>query len=259
MKNFVRRSILSMLLLLPFVAQGVMAQFSTGDVIHLVNRSSSKAAAANSAGKVVGVTSDKTDYLQLWYVESGGSSPGSTCVLRNLGNGKYLRGTNDSSVQWETVDSKDKGTTYPNYDGDGDGDSETWIFTTNLKSCNNDGYFTLAAESTDCGTWYYDKLHYDALTGRCVSWLGKDGSSGSWVTVDASWWSVETVSGIDVNDRWNQIDNFNSIVSKKAEYQGYLNTLFADVLCTQLNSAYDTQPELTASSAYQKLPAKSWP
>ena len=256
MKNFVRRSILSMLLLLPFVAQGVMAQFSTGDVIHLVNRSSSKAAAANSAGKVVGVTSDKTDYLQLWYVESGSSSSGKTCVLRNLGNGKYLRGTNDSSVQWETVDSKDKGYSESYYDGDGDGDSETWIFTTNLKSCNNDGYFTLAAESTDCGTWYYDKLHYEALTGRCVSWLGKDGSSGSWVTVDASWWSVETVSGIDVNARWNEINNFNSIVYKKDEYQGYLNTLFADVLCTQLKSDYDTQPELTASSAYQNLPVE---
>lgn len=250
MKNFVRRSILSMLLLLPFVAQGVMAQFSTGSVVHLVNRSSSKAAAANSVGKVVGVTSDKTDYLQLWYVESGGS----TCVLRNLGNGKYLRGTNDSSVQWETVDTK--GTTTSKYDGNDDGVSETWTFTTSLKVCSNDGYFTLAAESTSCTNWYYDKLHYDTNTGACVSWLGADGTSGSWVIVNASWWSVETVSGIDVQAQWDKINNLNSVTSMTSTYQGYLNTLFANTQCTQLNSAYQTQAALEASSAYKSLPVE---
>ncbi|MBO5133678.1 MAG: M60 family metallopeptidase [Bacteroidaceae bacterium] len=252
MKNFVRRFLFSVLLLLPFVAQGVMAQFSTGNVIHFVNRSSGKAVSANSGGKVVGATADKTDYMQLWYVESGGS----TCVLRNLGNGKYLRGTNDSSVQWETVASK--GTSTSTYDGDGDGDSETWTFTTSLKVCSSDGYFTLAAdpdsETTECADWYYDKLHYSANDGTCVSWLGADGSSGSWVTVPASWWTVETVSGIDVQAQWNKIKTFANVVNNKNTYQNLLDNLFTNSQCTTLKSEFQEEADLVDSDPYQQLP-----
>ncbi len=248
MKKNVQRIFSLVLLLLTFAVEGAMAQFSTGNVVHFTNRASGKAVAATSTNAVAGVTPDKTDYQQLWYVETGGS----TVVLRNLGNGRYLQGNSDSSTQWQTVTSKDSYTSSNDTNGDGKKD----VFTTSLKVCQNDSYFTLAAETTAYNDYDYDKLHYESLTGKCVSWLGAGDGNGGWGIIDASWWNVETVSGINVNDRWNQINNFNSIVSKKAEYQGYLNTIFADVLCTQLRPEYDSQSELTTSSAYQKLPAE---
>ena len=240
---------LFVLLLMTFAAEGAMAQFSTGNVVHFTNRASGKAMVATSSNGVAGVTPDKSDYLQLWYVETGGT----TVVLRNLGNGRYLQGNSDSSTQWQTVTSKGSYTSSNDTNGDGKKD----VFTTSLLLCSNDSYFTLAAETTSWLDYDYDKLHYESLTGKCVSWLGgSEVSQNTWDILPASWWTVETVGGINVNDRWNQIDNFNNIVSKKSEYQGYLNTLFADVLCTQLKPAYDTQAELTASSAYQNLPAE---
>ena len=240
---------LFVLLLMTFAAEGAMAQFSTGNVVHFTNRASGKAMAATSSNGVAGVTPDKSDYLQLWYVETGGT----TVVLRNLGNGRYLQGNSDSSTQWQTVTSKGSYSSSNDTNGDGVKDK----FTTSLLLCSNSSYFTLAAETTSWLDYDYDKLHYESLTGKCVSWLGgSEVSQNTWDILPASWWTVETVGGINVNDRWNQINNFNNIVSKQSEYQGYLNTLFADVLCTQLKPAYDTQGELTASSAYQNLPAE---
>lgn len=240
---------LFVLLLMTFAAEGAMAQFSTGNVVHFTNRASGKAMAATSSNGVAGVTPDKSDYLQLWYVETGGT----TVVLRNLGNGRYLQGNSDSSTQWQTVTSKGSYTSSNDTNDDGKKD----VFTTSLLLCSNSSYFTLAAETTSWLDYDYDKLHYESLTGKCVSWLGgSEVSQNTWDILPASWWTVETVGGINVNDRWNQINNFNSIVSKKDDYQGYLNTLFEDVLCTQLKSAYNTQDKLTTSSAYQKLPAE---
>ena len=249
MKKNVQRMFLFVLLLMTFAAEGAMAQFSTGNVVHFKNRASGKAMAATSSNGVAGVTPDKSDYLQLWYVEEGGT----TVVLRNLGNGRYLQGNSDSSTQWQTVTSQGSYSSSNDTNGDGVKDK----FTTSLLLCSNSSYFTLAAETTSWLDYDYDKLHYESLTGKCVSWLGgSEVSQNTWDILPASWWTVETVGGINVNDRWNQINNFNNIVSKQSEYQGYLNTLFADVLCTQLKPAYDTQGELTASSAYKNLPAE---
>ena len=248
MKNFVQRTLLFVLLLLPFAVQTASAQFSTGSVVHFKNKASGKAMAATSSNAVAGVTPDKTDYMQLWYVDTGGN----TVTLRNLGNGRYLQGNSDSSTQWQTVTSKGNYTSSNDTNGDGKKD----VFTTSLQVCTNGGYFTLAAETTAYNDYDYDKLHYESLTGKCVSWLGAGDGAGGWAIIDASWWTVENVTGIDVQGRWNEINNFNDIVNRRDDYQGYLNTLFSDVLCTQLKPAYDTQGELTASLAYQKLPAE---
>ena len=248
MKNFVQRTLLFVLLLLPFAVQTALAQFNAGSVVHLKNKASGKAMAATSSNAVAGIAPDKTDYMQLWYVDTGGN----TVVLRNLGNGRYLQGNSDSSTQWQTVNSKGSSTSSNDSNGDGKKD----VFTTNLQVCTNGGYFTLAAETTAYNDYDYDKLHYESLTGKCVSWLGAGDGAGGWAVIDASWWTVENVTGIDVEGRWNEITNFNNIVNRRDDYQGYLNTLFSDVLCTQLRSDYNTQAKLTGSSAYQNLPAE---
>ena len=116
--NF-KRYISALILLLAFacVPQVTVAQFSQGTVVRLVNRSTGKAAASNAM--LVGCTERNTaDYSQLWYVESRSYNAipiGYKVRLRNLGNGHYLQGNNNSSTPWRTV--KSTGTYTENYDG----------------------------------------------------------------------------------------------------------------------------------------------
>ena len=227
------------LLCVPQIAD---AQFSQGTVVRLVNRSTGKAAAANAM--LVGCTDrNSADYSQLWYVESRSYNAipiGYKVRLRNLGNGHYLQGNNNSSTPWRLV--KSSGTYTENYDG------QSTKFTTELWEASRDGYYTLGAENKSTGNtdYYYDKLHSNA-EGSCVSWMG---------AADASLWSIELVSGVDVQGQWNKLAEFENMANRKGEFQGYLNTLFTDELCTELRSAYRTQSALLASSAYQALPAE---
>ena len=216
------------------------AQFSKGTVIQLVNKNTGKAAAAN-ASRVSCVDRNSADYSQLWYVESRSYNAipiGYKVRLRNLSNGHYLQGNNNSSVLWSTV--KNTGTYTEWYDG------KDTQFTTELWEAERDGYYTLGVDNKKTGDtdYYYDKLHCDA-SGTCVSWMG---------SADASLWSIEVVSGVDVQAQWNKFAEFENMANRKDEFQGYLNTLFTDNLCTELRSAYKSQSALVASSAYQALP-----
>ena len=229
-----------LLLSLLCMPQQVFAQFTKGTVVQLVNRSTGKAAASN-ASLVSCTDRNSADYSQLWYVEEryyNAIPVGYKVRLRNLGNGRYLQGNNNSSTPWGTV--KNAGS----YTGSHDGEST--YFTTDLWECSRDGYYTLGAENKKTGNtdYYYDKLHSNA-EGSCVSWMG---------SADASLWSIELVSGVDVQAQWNKLADFENMVNRKDEFHGYLNTLFTDNLCTELRSAYKSQSALLASSAYQALP-----
>ena len=232
----------ALLLAVTFSWQQAVAQFTKGTVIQLVNKSNGKAAAANAM--LVGCTDrNSADYSQLWYVEEryyNAVPIGYKVRLRNLGNGRYLQGNNNSSTPWGTVKSSGS------YTGSHDGEST--YFTTDLWECSRDGYYTLGAENKKTGNtdYYYDKLHSNA-DGSCVSWMG---------SADASLWSIELVSGVDVQAQWNRLAEFENMANRKDEFQGYLNTLFTDDLCTELRSAYKSQSALSASSAYQALPAE---
>lgn len=232
----------ALLLAVTFSWQQAVAQFSKGTVVQLVNRSTGKAAAAN-ASLVSCTDRNSADYSQLWYVEDryyNAIPAGYKVRLRNLGNGRYLQGNNNSSTPWGTVKSSGS------YTGSHDGEST--YFTTDLWECSRDGYYTLGAENKKTGNtdYYYDKLHSSA-EGSCVSWMG---------SADASLWSIELVSGVNVQAQWNKLAEFENMANRKDEFQGYLNTLFTDNLCTELRSAYKTQSALLASSAYQALPAE---
>ena len=218
------------------------AQFSKGTLVRLVNKSTGKVAAANAM--LVGCADRVAmDYSQLWYVEEryyNAIPAGYKVRLRNLGNGHYLQGNNNSSTPWRMA--KSAGTYTQDYDG------ESTKFTTDLWEASRDGYYTLGAENKSTGNsdYYYDKLHSNA-EGSCVSWMG---------AADASLWSIELVSGVDVQGQWNKLAEFENMVNRKDELQGYLNTLFTDNLCTELRSTYKSQSALLASSAYQALPAE---
>lgn len=240
----VKKCLVAVILFLAFVCvpQQAGAQFSKGTVIRLVNKSSGKVAKAN-ASLVSCADRDNADYSQLWYVESRAYNAlpiGYKVRLRNLSNGRYMQGNNNSSTPWRTV--KSSGTYTEKYDG------ENTTFTTELWEASRDGYYTLGAENKKTGNtdYYYDKLHSSA-EGSCVSWMG---------SADASLWTIELVSGVDVQAQWDKVAEFENMVNRKDEIQGYLSTLFTDNLCTELRSAYKSQSALQASSAYQALPAE---
>ena len=224
------------------VPQMADAQFSQGTVVQLVNKTTGKAAAANAM--LVGCADrNAADYSQLWYVESRSYNAipiGYKVRLRNLGNGHYLQGNNNSSTPWRMV--KSAGSYTEQYDG------QSTRFTTELWEASRDGYYTLGAENKSTGNtdYYYDKLHSNT-EGSCVSWMG---------AADASLWSIELVSGVDVQAQWNKLADFENMANRKSEFQGYLNTLFTDELCTELRSVYKSQSALLASSAYQALPTE---
>ena len=138
-------SALWVLLVMSCLPQSVAAQFSQGTVVRLVNRSTGKAAAANAM--LVGCTERNTaDYSQLWYVDSRSYNAipiGYKVRLRNLGNGHYLQGNNNSSTPWRTV--KSAGSYTENYDG------QSTRFTTELWEASRDGYYTLGAENQKTG------------------------------------------------------------------------------------------------------------
>ena len=241
--NFKRYfTVLFLMVMFACVPHTVVAQFSKGTVVRLVNRCTGKVAAANAM--LVGCTDrDAADYSQLWYVDSRSYNAipiGYKVRLRNLGNGHYLQGNNNSSTPWRTV--KSAGSYTENYDG------QSTRFTTELWEASRDGYYTLGAENQKTGNsdYYYDKMHSNA-EGTCVSWMG---------AADASLWTIELVSGIDVQAQWNKLAEFENMANRKDEFQGYLSTLFTDDLCTELRSAYKSQSALLASSAYQALPAE---
>lgn len=234
-----RLSLIAVLFSLFVFAQQVQAQFTKGTVIRLVNKYTGLPAAANSTA-VNCVPRNDADYSQMWYVHErfyNALPIGYKVVLRNLGNGYYLQGNNNSNVPWSVVKNRDEYTIQ--YDG------QSTLFTTDLWEAKRDGYYGLGAENKKTGNtdYYYDKLYCDGEV--CMSWMG---------AADGAQWTIELVNGVDVQAQWDKLAAFENVVNKKNEYQGYLNTLFTDNLCNELRSEYKSQSALHASSAYQSLP-----
>lgn len=223
-----------------FFLQNVSAQFSKGTVVRLVNKSSGKVAVAN-ASSVNCIDRNNDDYTQLWYVEDryyNAIPIGYKVRLRNLSNGRYLQGNDNSSTPWHTV--SEAGSSSSVYDG------QDTQFTTELWEASRDGYYTLGAQNKKTGDtdYYYDKLHCSA-SGTCVSWMGAS---------DGSLWTIELIDGVDVQAQWDKLAEIENQAKNSELYEGCLNTLFTDNLCTELKSEYNSRSALQNASAYLSLP-----
>ena len=214
---------LFVLFLLSFVTTSAWAQstITAGKVYNIVNvGNSGQSMAAVGVEKSAIAATDVSDYSQLWYVGSGTADGSYT--LRNLGNGRYLQGA---------------------------GTSACWEFATepaNLYYVAAGSYYTFSSSNDSGG---YNNMHYSASQGMVVGWT-TGASATQWtfneVEIDAA--ALET--------NWAELDALNNASANESIYQPYLENIFSDKSCSQLNSTYSSMSDsqLQDDENYSKLP-----
>lgn len=215
------RKIFTRLLVVLFVlsfSSVLNAQIESGKIYNIVNVGNSGyslAAVSTTTNSIV--TTDETDYSQLWYVDAG-TADGSYKV-RNLSNGLYLQSA---------------------------GTSQKW----GLSSIAADLYCvtagsdnTLSASNNSNG---YDNMHYGANEGYVVGWVA---------SASASQWTFNEVSISNENlaANWKEIDELSNAQTNLSTYQVALEALFSDKSCTTPKLA--SLSAAKAATEYSQLPA----
>ena len=219
-----KQLLLAALSLLPFGAMAVTSELDAGKVYRFTNASyTGRSLAANSTG---GVYANETNSLatQLWYVAEKSESTPYTYKLRNWGYDQYL--TSNGSSAWKMSDS---GTAFYIIEKD----SHVVVSTTQTVGWNS--------------------MHSSSSQGYVI--CGWDGS------ITPSQWDITHVqepTEAEVTAHFQEISDFQSAVSNKATYQGYLNAIFTDKACTTMSSTYSsmTQSALEADAKYTGLPTE---
>lgn len=207
------------LILLLVVAVSAKAQIENGKVYNFVNvgnNTQSLVIASNNGVSITGT--DRTDYDQLWYVSQNEDYSYS---LRNLGNGRYLRSSNEVSVRWTMVKELDNNCKF---------------------FCEQAGSgYTLRASNSGYGAYY---MHYGANQGAVVCW-STDAVATQWTPSEVTGISNETL-----NNNWNELVAIDPSAEIVATYQTALDNLFSDKACTvkKKSSLSESDPD------YQALP-----
>lgn len=229
MRNFTLwRLLVSIVLTLPLAvgemqAQEALSSLTVGKVYQFVNRANGLAMGAASYSEVKGVEADATDYSQLWYVVSVTEDK---YILRNLGNGDYLKG-NGQSALWSTVSSV----------------SETeglYLLVV------GDTYNTLSLTNNTGG---YDNAHYASSQGGCVVGWSTDAEATQWTANNIA------MDAATLEANWTELEGYNVSAETLAGYQAALDNLFSDKACTVLKKSFSSEADLTADADYLALPA----
>ena len=207
------------LILLLVVAVSAKAQIENGKVYNFVNVGNNTQSLVIASNNGVSITStDRTDYDQLWYVSQNEDYSYS---LRNLGNGRYLRSSNEVSVRWTMVKELDNNCKF---------------------FCEQAGSgYTLRASNSGYGAYY---MHYGANQGAVVCW-STDAVATQWTPSEVTGISNETL-----NNNWNELVAIDPSTEIVATYQMALDNLFSDKACTvkKKSSLSESDPD------YQALP-----
>lgn len=214
-------------LLATITALPLAAQLESGKVYRFVNKADTEIAlGAVSTSEVYGVSVDKDNNSQLWYVEQHPNNA-SAWSLRSLGNGRYLRPTN-TSVVW-TFESAPT--------------NSTVLYCVNVSG----NYYTMNTSNNTSGS---NCMHYATSQGGAVV---------GWNTgADATSWTIEEVS-VDADDlaaNWEELDEFNDRFSDEfvTNCEEHLNNLFEDKACTVLKKNFADVAALEADADYRALP-----
>lgn len=211
-----RKALLSLLCFV--ISLFSVAQPEAGKVYNLKNVGKGNSLGITSLFKVIGVTTNKDDLSQQWYVES---VSGSMFTLRNLASGFYLQGNNSTSGAWNLVSAK-----------------------VDLEYTNDSGAFAIR-QSDHTNTHGY--LHIDG-SGNAVSWTYSENNNTLWQFTEVSYTKEE------IDEVLNSVNNLVVSDEKVATYQTALDALFADKACTQLKVSY-TEAEMKSNANYLALPA----
>ena len=221
MKKFYTIQIL--FLFMSFCAIEATAQLEIGKVYNFKNLEYEMSMASLGVVKTVIADTDTSDKTQLWLVGDGGNG---TYTLRNLGNGRYLKGRNANNGAWPFVDETDATGFYLLAAGDG---------------------YTLSMSNSSAGG---DKMHYGSGNACVVGW-----SAGE----RASQWEIAEVSvtAEELETNWREVNKLEtvSIASVIADYQKALDNLFTDKACTVLRKTYANLSAIENDTDYKALPS----
>lgn len=196
----------------------VLTSLEEGGVYHFQNRGNAEKALYANSNTDVNVTSvDKESYAQQWYV----LKEGDYYILRNLSNGRFLKGAGKNS-SWALTD------TYSN-----DGNKFT-LYSTGCNSLKTKG-------TADFGYMHYGEWHNDI-----IGWSVDAGNSQ---------WDITRID-YDVEELEALLERLPVSAELLAEYQTAVNAIFTDAACTMLNSTYASMDDATlaADANYKQLP-----
>lgn len=224
--NMLRRALklMAVIGLLVCHSNTLWAQLENGKVYNFASVGNNTSSLAISGLQDVSIaTTNTNNYNQLWYVI--GNTDG-TYSLRNLGDGRYLRSSNATSVKWSMVINIDANCKF---------------------NCTTAGSgHTLRASNTSEN---YHYMHYAASQGTVVCW--EPGNT-------ASQWKFNEVaiSEQDLEANWAELDKILPSNDKIASYENALGAIFSDKACTKLNSSYQgmTEADLANDNNYKALP-----
>ena len=169
--------------------------------------------AATSTKAATAQTTNADAKSQMWYVSDTKTENGVTSYrLRNVGNGYYLQG-NGASTAWAFVD--------------GSVSENVYLYLLSVTSGGNT-YYTLSVTNDDGGR---NKMHCDGSK-NIVGWSFTDNNHTQWTITEVEMTSAE------LTENWNVLENVNWTEEKLNTVQGYLDELFTDEACTELNDTY---------------------
>lgn len=208
------------------------AQLEKGNVYRFENVGyAGYSLAATSTKAATAQTTNADAKSQMWYVsETKTVNDVTSYRLRNVGNGYYLQG-NVASTAWAFVD--------------GSVNEKVYLYLRSITSGGNT-YYTLSVTNDDSGR---NKMHCDGSK-NIVGWSFMDNNHTQWTITEVE------MTAEELTENWNVLENVNWTEAKLNTVQGYLDELFTDRACTELNDTYKvmTQDQLQANINYTSLP-----
>lgn len=204
-----------------------LTSLEVGQVYRFTNVAYGRVLSADGTTDVNCMASDVNDTKQQWYVEK---QDGEYYVLRNLANGKYLKGNGRSSA-WGLSD---------DYSHDYN----------KLQLCaSNVDYNTLHTNTLGDYAYMHDSNNDDNGGKEIVGWANGDTNTGSH-------WEITKVDYTD--EEIAALLEKAPTVAEVAAYPAALEAIFSDAACTILNSEYTTtsmtNEQLAANANYLALP-----
>lgn len=217
----------TLLILCSSVAFAQLSSLTDGAVYHFQNVGNTGIALGASAlSDVAGVSSDKDNKSQQWYVKK--SVEGDYYTFRNLANGRYLQGAG-ASASWGLAQ---------------DASSNANLFELATVGGNN----TIRSKADSENGYGY--MHRD--NGNNIVGWESGNTNTQWTLTKVDYPEAE------LNAIWDEIAALIPDEETVSSYESALYAIFADSACTKLNSTYVSMEveSIKTDANYLKLPAE---
>lgn len=223
--KLLRQLAFTLLVLCSSAAFAQLSSLTDGAVYHFQNVGNTGIALGASAlSDVAGVSSDKDNKSQQWYVKKSGGN----YTFRNLGNGRYLQGAG-ASASWGLAQ---------------DASSNANLFELATVGGNN----TIRSKADSENGYGY--MHRD--NGNNIVGWESGNTNTQWTLTKVDYPEAE------LNAIWDEIAALIPDEETVRSYESALDEIFEDGACTKLNSTYVSMEveSIKTDANYLKLPAE---